>query len=527
MYARRQLGPVWGYLAGWGFVVGKTASCVAHRAHRRRLPVARSRPARRCRSGRGRGDRQHRRVDPHRRRHQVPARGGAGRARLGRHRRLVEPDHLARTHHPDRHLAGRRPARRPASCSSRSPATPASPPSARRSATRRPPSPRRSRAPWPACWWSTPRSASPCSPPFPSTPSPRATHRSASSSAPRDSTGSLPSSASAPASPPSASSSTSSPASPAPCSPWPVAASSRSWFADDRRPPLAAAARRGGRHGGGHRAHRDTRPSRSHRLLRCHHPHLLRDHQRRLPDPVREINADGPAGSPSPGLAGCVTLAVMLPLAAVIAGTGVLVAGIAIRRLAPAARESADSRRFSPLRQLLVGDPSKLVGHPGVRCRGRAGVEGDRAGGTRVRRAGAAAVRRRSPQDDRDAPRRRLAAHLGHRVRVHRRRAPLRFDDRRAQGGGPRAGSPLRPARPDLPPRGGQGERLAGRGEDRRTSHPRRPGGHRRGRDEQPDGEMFVADITEVVITGLNAEATKLVVESWTPERGLRRVERD
>jgi Pyridoxamine 5'-phosphate oxidase len=44
---------------------------------------------------------------------------------------------------------------------------------------------------------------------------------------------------------------------------------------------------------------------------------------------------------------------------------------------------------------------------------------------------------------------------------------------------------------------------------------------------EQPDGEMFVADITEVVITGLNAEATKLVVESWTPERGLQRVERD
>jgi hypothetical protein len=44
---------------------------------------------------------------------------------------------------------------------------------------------------------------------------------------------------------------------------------------------------------------------------------------------------------------------------------------------------------------------------------------------------------------------------------------------------------------------------------------------------EQPDGQMFVADITEVVITGLNAEATKLVVESWTPERGLRRIERD
>jgi Pyridoxamine 5'-phosphate oxidase len=44
---------------------------------------------------------------------------------------------------------------------------------------------------------------------------------------------------------------------------------------------------------------------------------------------------------------------------------------------------------------------------------------------------------------------------------------------------------------------------------------------------ERPDGELFVADITEVVITRLNAEATKLVVESWTPGRGLRVVERD
>ncbi|MGH3867210.1 MAG: APC family permease [Pseudonocardiaceae bacterium] len=29
LYGRRRLGPVWGFLAGWGFVVGKTASCVA------------------------------------------------------------------------------------------------------------------------------------------------------------------------------------------------------------------------------------------------------------------------------------------------------------------------------------------------------------------------------------------------------------------------------------------------------------------------------------------------------------------
>ena len=49
----------------------------------------------------------------------------------------------------------------------------------------------------------------------------------------------------------------------------------------------------------------------------------------------------------------------------------------------------------------------------------------------------------------------------------------------------------------------------------------------RTSRAHQPDGESFVADITEVVITGLNPEATRLVVESWTPTRGLQRLERD
>jgi hypothetical protein len=47
------------------------------------------------------------------------------------------------------------------------------------------------------------------------------------------------------------------------------------------------------------------------------------------------------------------------------------------------------------------------------------------------------------------------------------------------------------------------------------------------GINDEPDGEMFIVDITEVVITSLNPEANKLVVESWTPDRGLRRVERD
>lgn len=43
----------------------------------------------------------------------------------------------------------------------------------------------------------------------------------------------------------------------------------------------------------------------------------------------------------------------------------------------------------------------------------------------------------------------------------------------------------------------------------------------------EPQGDLFVADITEVVVTGLNEDATRLVVEYWSPERGLRRVERD
>jgi Pyridoxamine 5'-phosphate oxidase len=40
-------------------------------------------------------------------------------------------------------------------------------------------------------------------------------------------------------------------------------------------------------------------------------------------------------------------------------------------------------------------------------------------------------------------------------------------------------------------------------------------------------GDLFVADIGEVVITRLNPEATLLVIESWTPQRGLRVTERE
>jgi Pyridoxamine 5'-phosphate oxidase len=42
-----------------------------------------------------------------------------------------------------------------------------------------------------------------------------------------------------------------------------------------------------------------------------------------------------------------------------------------------------------------------------------------------------------------------------------------------------------------------------------------------------PDGDRFHADVAEVVHTHLNEEATKLVIEWWTPTHGLRTIERE
>lgn len=44
---------------------------------------------------------------------------------------------------------------------------------------------------------------------------------------------------------------------------------------------------------------------------------------------------------------------------------------------------------------------------------------------------------------------------------------------------------------------------------------------------EGPDGDLFYADIAEVVHTHLNEAATMLVVDWWTPNHGLRRIERE
>ena len=54
---------------------------------------------------------------------------------------------------------------------------------------------------------------------------------------------------------------------------------------------------------------------------------------------LRGVNVGGLDGSRVLGLGGCVTFAVMLPVAAIIAGVGVLLVGLAIRRFVPASVE--------------------------------------------------------------------------------------------------------------------------------------------------------------------------------------------
>ena len=176
VYGRERLGPCWGHLAGWGFVVGKTAQLRGDGADRRRLP---------------RGRRTHRLVgvaavvaltavnlgglDTHRRRHPgrcvavvlaaLAAVVVAGWSAAGRRRSTGSP---RSTPAPPASCG------RPGSCSSPSPATPGSPRSARRSATRPGRSPGRSRWRSASCSSSTPSSASRCSPSCRSTRSPAA-----------------------------------------------------------------------------------------------------------------------------------------------------------------------------------------------------------------------------------------------------------------------------------------------------------------------------------------------------------------
>ena len=108
VYARRQLGPVVGLPRRVGIRRRQDRLVRRHRAHRRRLPVARPRPARRRRRGRRGGDRQPRRVDPHRR----SSPKACSPSRSSRSRSVViagwsTPDDLAaRTHPVDTSPAG-------------------------------------------------------------------------------------------------------------------------------------------------------------------------------------------------------------------------------------------------------------------------------------------------------------------------------------------------------------------------------------------------------------------------------------
>jgi len=46
------------------------------------------------------------------------------------------------------------------------------------------------------------------------------------------------------------------------------------------------------------------------------------------------------------------------------------------------------------------------------------------------------------------------------------------------------------------------------------------------GSDPEGDSHLFRADIAELSVVELNDERTKLIIRSWTPERGVRQLER-
>ena len=286
VYARRQLSPMWGYLAGWGFVIGKTASCVAIALtagaylwpeHARLVGVGAVAAVAIVNLG---GLTRTVLVT------KALLADRAGHSRLGRHRRLVDAHDIAGAAHAHRHVASRgvtrrgvpllrvrrlRPHRHPRRGGPRpgdhdpqgDPACPRRSVGglrgrrrhrARHAARRR--HRRQRRTARAGCRHLAIRLARP--------------HRSYRRRDRRARRAAQP-------------------------HPRRLADGARhgtpprapALVGDDRRPPLAPPAGRDHRHRRGHRPHRNTRPSRCHRLLRSHHPHVLRDHQRRLPDPAR------------------------------------------------------------------------------------------------------------------------------------------------------------------------------------------------------------------------------------------------
>ena len=343
VYARHQLGPSWGHLAGWAFIVGKTASCVAIALtagaylwpeQARLVAVTAVLVV---------DTRQHRRADTHRHRHQVPPRRRTHGTRRGRRRRLVEPDRLPRPHRADRHVATRHPARRWV-------------PVLRLRRLRPHRHPRR-RGPRPG--HHHPQGHPPCADRrprdlrhrrrHPARHRPHHSHRrqrrpAQHSSSPRHrSNGSPRSSESVPASPRSECSSTSCPASHAPCWRWPDATSCPV--------PLA------------HVDHPRAIPLRAELVVTAVVIVLTATFDLRgaigfsgvtiltyyaitnaacltLPPARRRW----PRSIAAIGLVGCVALAVMLPLPAIVVATGILLSGIVVRRIGSAAHDRATSR---------------------------------------------------------------------------------------------------------------------------------------------------------------------------------------
>ena len=149
-----------------------------------------------------------------------------------------------------------------------------------------------------------------------------------------------------------------------------------------------------------------------------------------------------------------------------------------------------------------------------------------RGGGPRARRRRPAAPGRPHPQDPRHRARRRLAAHLRHRVPDRRRRAVDRLDVGRAQGARPAPRPALRaPQRLRRPARTGTATRSSPAIVEEITD-PERVREINGAAAANGPSHLFRLDLREVSTVGLDDTRTLLVIDVWTPERGVRTIKR-
>ena len=100
------------------------------------------------------------------------------------------------------------------------------------------------------------------------------------------------------------------------------------------------------------------------------------------------------------------------------------------------------------------------------------------------------------------------------------------LDGERGEGAGPAPRPQVRAPLGLGGPADWQGDaKVAGRAEEL-TGERRTAALESLGWELSSDSHVFRADIEEVAVVRLNEERTKLLIDSWAPDRGVRRIER-